>query len=157
LRQKLLFRFLNFWPPYLGMGVKIRRVDLAAHRVEVELGFSFWNKNYVNTQFGGSLYAMCDPFFMLILMEALGPEYIVWDKAAQILFKKPGRSKVRASFHIPEEVIERIREQTRAQYKVEPEFSVDVVDVEGNVIAQVRKTLYVRRKDAVRPPREGQA
>jgi acyl-coenzyme A thioesterase PaaI-like protein len=151
LRQKLLFRFLNVWPPYLGSGVRVRSVELEKHRVEVELTFRFWNKNYVGTQFGGSLYAMCDPFFMLILMEALGEEYIVWDKAAEIQFKKPGKSRVRAVFQIPAHEIERIREQTRSQYKVEPVFSVDVVDPEGVVIAQVRKTLYVRRKDAVRP------
>ena len=150
LRQALLFRLINYWPPYLGSGVKVRRVDLVNHRVDVELAFRFWNKNYVGTQFGGSLYAMCDPFFMLILMEALGPEYIVWDKAAQIFFKKPGKSKVRATFQIPGHVIARIREETRAQYKVEPEFSADIVDLEGNVIAQVKKLLYVRRKDAVK-------
>ncbi len=126
LRQKLLFRFLNLWPPYVGSGVHVRSVDLEKHRVEVELKFRFWNKNYVGTQFGGSLYAMCDPFFMLILMEALGDEYIVWDKAAEIQFKKPGKSRVRAVFHIPHHEIERIREQARTQYKVEPQFSVDV-------------------------------
>jgi hypothetical protein len=100
---------------------------------------------------------MCDPFFMLILMEALGPDYVVWDKSAHIAFKKPGRSKVRATFQVPEAEIARIREQTRTQYKVEPEFSADIVDFEGNLIAQVKKVLHVRRKDAVKPPRQGNA
>lgn len=154
-RQKLMFRFLNFWPPYLGSGVKVRHMDFVKHRIEVELGLSFWNKNYVGTQFGGSLYAMCDPFFMLLLIEGLGPDYIVWDKSARISFLKPGKSRVWARFEIPANVIDGIRTQLKTEYKVEPEFKVDVFDVDNQVIARVEKTLYVRRKDAVRPERAG--
>jgi hypothetical protein len=151
LRQKLMFRYIGLWPPYLGSGIRVTKADLENHRLDVELGFRFWNKNYVGTQFGGSLYAMCDPFFMLLLMEALGPEFIVWDKSAEIHFKKPGRSKVRATFQIPKETVAQLRETLKTEYKVEPEFSVDVTDPDGTVIAQVKKRLYVRRKDAVKP------
>jgi Domain of unknown function (DUF4442) len=89
---------------------------------------------------------MCDPFFMLILINNLGPDYIVWDKAATIRFKKPGKGLVKAVFHIPEETIEEIRVQAEAQGKIEPQFQTVVTDVEGNVIAEVDKLLYVRKK-----------
>ena len=108
----------------------------------------FWNKNYVGTHFGGSLYTMCDPFFMLILINNLGSGYIVWDKAATIRFKKPGTGLVRAVFHIPRERIEEIRFQAEALGKVEPQFQVQVTDSDGNVIAEVDKLLYVRKKKA---------
>jgi hypothetical protein len=118
--------------------------------VDVEMRLRWWNRNYVGTQFGGSLYAMCDPFFMLILMENLGRDYIVWDKGARIAFKKPGRGTVRARFQLTNEQIESIREKLKTEYKVEPEFQAQVVDDDGVVIAEVSKLLYVRRKDAVK-------
>ncbi len=111
----------------------------------------FWNRNYVGTHFGGSLYAMCDPFFMIVLMNNLGPDYIVWDKAATIRFKKPGKGLMKASFHIPAERIAEIRAQADTQGKTEPTFTVSVTDAEGNVIAEVDKLLYVRKKDAGKP------
>ena len=77
----------------------------------------WWNRNYVGTQFGGSLYSMCDPFFMLILVEALGPRYVVWDKAATIRFRRPGRGTVHATFHIPQERIDEIRAAADARRK----------------------------------------
>src|SRR5258708_28389992 len=107
----------------------------------------FWNRNYVGTHFGGSLYAMCDPFFMIILMNTLGPGYIVWDKAATIRFKKPGKGLMKASFHIPAERVAEIRALADSQGKTEPTFSVSVTDVEGNLIAAGDKLLYVRQKE----------
>ena len=93
---------------------------------------------------------MCDPFFMLILMHQLGPDYIVWDKAATIRFKKPGKGTVKAVFHIPEERVAELCAQADANGKVEPTFTVQVTDAEGNVVAEVEKLLYVRKKEARR-------
>lgn len=105
-----------------------------------------FNRNLVGVHFGGSLYAMCDPWFMLILMRLLGRDYIVWDKAASIQFKKPGRGRVKARFYIPSECVEEIRKDADVKGKIEPIFKVNVVDDDGQVIAQVEKLLYVRRK-----------
>ena len=105
-----------------------------------------YNANAVGTHFGGSLYAMCDPWFMLILVRALGDDYIVWDKSAAIRFIRPGRGTVRATFHIPPETIDDIRARADAGEKLEPTFTVDVCDAQGQVVAQVEKLLYVRRK-----------
>jgi acyl-coenzyme A thioesterase PaaI-like protein len=106
------------------------------------------NRNIVGTHFGGSLYAMCDPWFMLILMNALGADYIVWDKSASIRFVKPGRGTVSATFHISQERVDEIRAQVEANKKIEPTFEVDVVGENGELIAHVEKLLYVRKKDA---------
>lgn len=149
--RRLLLRLLNLYPPYLGAGVRVKASpDLRTYEVRMKL--RWWNRNYVNTHFGGSLYSMCDPFFMLMLVDALGRGYIVWDKAATIRFRRPGKGTVRAVFHLSPERVEEIRVAADAGGKVEPVFTVDVVNEEGEVVAEVEKLLYVRRKDAPQAP-----
>ena len=148
LSRNLKFRLINLYPPLIGARIRVVRADAGMTSIDVEMKLTWWNRNIVGTHFGGSLYAMCDPFFMAILMSNLGPDYIVWDKAASIRFLKPGRSHVRAHFEIPPEKIDEIRRQADTQYKIEPEFAVDVVDMNGETVAHVTKLLYVRRKNA---------
>ena len=143
--QKLREKFINFYPPLLGAGIRSRRVD--ERTILVEMKLTAMNRNIVGVHFGGSLYAMCDPWFMLILMRLLGPEYIVWDKTASIKFIQPGRGKVTATFHVPSDRVEEIRQAADGNPKVEPVFTVDVLDTQGQVVAQVEKLLYVRRKE----------
>lgn len=146
-RRGLLDKLINLYPPYLGAGIRVSRPAADSRAYEVRMKLAFYNRNYVGSHFGGSLYSMCDPFYMLILIESLGPGYIVWDKAASIRFRRPGRSTVRARFHIPEERIEEIRRAADAGGTPEPVFTADVVDEEGEVVARVEKRLYVRRKE----------
>ena len=143
-RERLLEKFINIYPPLVGAGIRSRSID--EHTVDVEMNLTVFNRNVVGVHFGGSLYAMCDPWFMLILMRLLGSDYIVWDKAANIQFKRPGRGKVNARFHIPVERVEQIRMDADQAGKIEPTFSVDVLDEQGEVVAHVEKLLYVRRK-----------
>ncbi len=143
---KKLLRRLNLYPPFLGAGIRVRRISEDFRTIDVEMPLRFWNRNYVGTHFGGSLYSMCDPFFMVMLIENLGPDYIVWDKAATIRFKKPGKGVMKATFTLLPEKIEEIRSQADSQVKVEPRFQVVVTDAEGNVVAEVDKLLYVKKK-----------
>ena len=144
MKKRFLLRTINFWPPFLGAGIRVTRLTATASDVEMKL--RFWNRNYVGTHFGGSLYSMTDPFFMLMLIDNLGPDYIVWDKSATIRFKKPGRGKVRAEFRISGEQLEQIRRAVAAQGKTEPTFVVQVKDESGDVVAEVEKIVYVRQK-----------
>jgi hypothetical protein len=109
----------------------------------------FWNSNYVGTHFGGSLYSMCDPFYMIMVLENLGSEYIVWDKSASIRFKKPGKGVVTATFDLTQEQLDEIINATANGEKCEPVFEVLVKDREGDVVCQIEKKLYVKRKDAL--------
>lgn len=143
--QRLRERLINFYPPLLGAGIRVHRIDELTLRAEMKL--TVLNRNIVGVHFGGSLYAMCDPWFMLILMRALGSNYIVWDKSASIQFLQPGRGTVTATFHIPQERVEEIRQQADSGQKVEPVFSVDVLDAGGQAVAHVEKLLYVRKKN----------
>ena len=147
LRQRLKMRLVNLYPPYLGAGIRVAYPKDDAHRIVVRLGLHWWNRNLFGTQFGGSLYAMCDPIFLFIVSKNLGPAYQVWDKAAQIEFKKPGRGRVTATFVVPKEKIEEIRAAADRGEKVEPVFEVDVVADDGGVVAHVTKRLWVRKKE----------
>lgn len=141
--MKTLF---NVWPPFRGAGVRVREIAPDFRSVHVELRMGILNRNYVGTHFGGSLFAMTDPFFMIMMMKNLGPEYLVWDKAGTVRFLKPARGTVTARFQLPEERIAQVRAATQSGEKHEPKFVVEIVDAEGVTVADVEKTLYIRRK-----------
>jgi uncharacterized protein DUF4442 len=147
LKKRNMRLYMNVWPPFLGAGIRVTRLDADWRALDVEMKLRFWNSNYVGTHYGGSLYSMTDPFYMLMLIENLGREYVVWDKAATIRFKKPGVGKMRAEFRLSEEQISGIRESLKTERKVEPVFVVEVRDEGGGVVAEVEKILHVRRKD----------
>jgi len=149
-----LRRWINLWPPFLGMGIRVKHVAPDMKTVDVEMKLHWWNANYVGTQFGGSLFALTDAFYMLMLMANLGRDYIVWDKAASIRYRKPGRGTVRAEFRLSDSQIDDIREKLKTLPKYEPVFSVDVKDDAGVVIAEVEKVIHVRKKQAVEPSRK---
>jgi hypothetical protein len=104
---------------------------------------------------------MTDPFYMLLLIENLGRDYIVWDKAASIRYRRPGRGTVRAEFRLTGAEVDEIREQLEtAPKQIEPKepankepakkidrvFQVRIFDAAGEVVAEVEKVVHVRRK-----------
>jgi hypothetical protein len=137
---------MNFWPPFLGAGIHIDRISKDFLEADVSLKLRFWNRNYVGTQYGGSLYSMTDPFYMLMLIQLLGRDYIVWDKGATIQFKRPGKGKVHAEFRLTHEQVEGFIEELNTKSKIEPVLKVFVKDSEGVVIAEVDKVLYIKKK-----------
>lgn len=145
-RERWLLRLLNLWPPYLGAGVRVRPVP-GRRAVDVSLVLRFWNRNYFGTQFGGSLYSMCDPFLCLLALGGLGGGYVVWDKAAEVRFVRPGRGPVSARFELTAGELAAIRRDADRLGKVEPRFRVEVRDGKGEVVAEIDKLLYVRRKE----------
>jgi len=140
------YKWINFYPPLLGAGIRVLHKQSDEYTIKVQLKLTRLNFNAVGTHFGGSLYAMCDPWFMLILMQHLWRDYIVWDKAASIQFLKPGRGTVTATFYIAPEQIAELRAQADREGKIEPLFNVDVIDEQDEVIAKVEKRLYIRKK-----------
>ena len=149
-RARLLRLGLNLYPAYLGAGIRVRHISPDFRQAQVKMGLHWFNRNYVRTQFGGSLYSMTDPFYMLMLMNLLGRDYIVWDKAAHIDFISPGKGTVYADFQIDDALLADIRARTANGEKYLPELTVAVHDAEGTLVAKVRKTLYVRLKPQAR-------
>jgi acyl-coenzyme A thioesterase PaaI-like protein len=148
---------MNLWPPFLGAGIRVRGIAADWSEAVVELRERLGNRNYVGTHFGGSLFAMTDPFYALLLMHRLGERYLVWDQAARIEFVSPGRGTLTARFAITADLVESIRSQAAAGDKVLPEFDVEIRDRAGALVARVRKTVYVRLKPRFRPGNRGQS
>jgi len=139
-------RLLNWYGPYLGAGIRVDHIADNWQTVTVSMKQYWYNSNAVGTHFGGSIYAMVDPHYMLMLMRILGPDYVVWDKAATIDFVSPGRGKVSAIMTISEEEIARIRQATVQGDKDLPVYQLNITDEMGETVAVVDKTLYIRRK-----------
>jgi acyl-coenzyme A thioesterase PaaI-like protein len=142
-RLRLLF---NLWPPFLLSGVHVTHLSDDFRHARVELRQRWYNRNYVGTHFGGSLFAMTDPFWMILMLRRLGPGYLVWDQAGEIRFDKPGRGTVVAEFRLDDAVVEEVRAAAAGGEKVLRWFETEVRDGEGHVVARVRKQIYVRRK-----------
>ena len=145
-----LRHLLNLWPPFLFSGIHVSASAADFRHARVELRMRPWNRNYVGTHFGGSLFAMTDPFWMLLAMRSLGRDYIVWDKAGAIDFIKPGRGTVHADFDLDDATLDELRSRTRDGDKALHWFETDVIDAAGDVVARMRKQLYIRRKPGAR-------
>ena len=151
LTPRLFRHLINWWPPYRGAGIHVTAIAADWCHVRVELRARRRNRNYLGTHFGGSLYAMADPFYVLMLYHVLGRDYAIWDQSAQIEFLKPGRGVVAAEFHLDRQHVERLRREAADGSKLLPEYVVEIKDAGGEVVARVRKRLYVRLKRDVRP------
>lgn len=145
-----LLKFLgNLWPPYLGSGIRISYVSKDYRHIKVELKRKWYNSNYVGTQFGGSIYSMTDPFYMLMLINNLGKGYTVWDKGAIVNFIKPGRTRLSAEFNIDQDLIDLVKIKTQDGSKYVFDMKVVILDDQKQVIAEVIKTLYVRKRTKI--------
>lgn len=139
-----LFRWaFNVWPCFRGTGARVAFIASDWSEVRVRLPLSWRTRNYVGTIFGGSLYAGVDPFYMLMLIHRLGPDYVVWDKAASIRFRKPGRSTLFATFRVDEAEVAEIRRLLQDQPKVDRAYPVELRDAQGIVHAEVQKVIHI--------------
>jgi len=136
----------NFFPAFRGTGARVTYISGDFREVRVKLPLSWRTRNYVGTIFGGSFYGAVDPHYMIMLIKILGPGYVVWDKAATIRFKKPGRCTLYAHFEISEEEIVTIRRLLETESSIDRVYNVDLTDVAGVVHASVEKTVYIRRE-----------
>lgn len=144
LAPHLLKLRINTYAPYVGAGIKIEHINLDQGLCVVSMGLNALNKNIVGTQFGGSLYSMVDPFYMLMLMHQLGSSYVVWDKSSHIDFVAPGNSKVITRMKIPSTEIITIQELAKDGNAVFRDYQADIFDDEQKLIATVTKTIYIR-------------
>lgn len=150
LSSRTVRRLINLWPPFLFAGIRMVSMSDDCRRAEAELRLRWWNRNAVGTMFGGSLFAMTDPFYPLMLQFNLGPGYIVWMKSASIEFLSPGRTVARARFLLSPETLDEIRAGTVLGKKCEPIFYVDIRDPQDKLIGKVSLTLHVRKSRSIR-------
>ena len=142
---------IRLWGPFLGAGIRIKSITEDYREVVMAMRLRWYNRTRRNitgsrVHYGGSVFSMTDPFYMMMLLKNLGPGYLVWDKAASIEFVKPGQGEVVARFELTEDRIREIEEETRSGRPHYAQFKIDVVDSDGDVVARVDKTVYVRKK-----------
>lgn len=139
-------RAFNFFPAWRGTGARVTYIASDWREMRVELPLSWRTRNYVGTIFGGSLYGAADPWYMIMLIHVLGPDYVVWDKAARVRFLKPGRATLYARFELTEAEIAEIRRLLETAEKTDRVYTVELADAAGVLHAMVEKTVQVRRK-----------
>ncbi|GAB2552531.1 DUF4442 domain-containing protein [Spirosoma aerophilum] len=131
---------------YFGTGGKILFWSSDSREVHLRLRRNLWTYNYVGTIFGGSMFAAADPFYMLMLLRILGKQYVVWDKTGSIRFRKPGRQTLYARFDISDEQLDTIRQAVATHGQTEQRFTLDWVDADGVVHAQIERLCYIADK-----------
>ena len=134
------------YPPYLGTGFRLKTFRSDYRLVEVELKLRWYNANIFGTHFGGSMYAMIDPFYAVMVWRNLGGEYLVWDHSGAIEYKKPGRGVLRARFELNEEALQQIRDEVARNDRYLFERQIDIFDESGEVIAVAFKTIFIGKK-----------
>jgi acyl-coenzyme A thioesterase PaaI-like protein len=150
MRASTFRRLLNLWPPFLVNAIRVQSLSDDYTEAKVVLRLRLWNRNYVKSQFGGNLFAMVDPFWMLLAMHQLGGDYYVWDKAGAIDFVAPGREDVYAHFRLEPTVVDELRAAAAGGEKVLHWFETEVKTASGEIVAVVRKQIYVRLKPRAR-------
>ena len=143
LRTRLERVVFNWWPSYLGTGGRVTHIEDDWSEIRLKLPLSWRTRNIVGTIFGGSLYSAVDPFYMVMLMRRLSEEYVVWDKAASIRFRKPATETLYATFEMSDEEVRSIETALSDRESIDREYTVDLVDSEGVVYATVEKTVHV--------------
>jgi len=146
LRSRLLRWKFNFFPALRGTGARLTYISEDYREVRVKLPLNWRTRNYVGTIYGGSLYGAVDPFYMVMLIHNLGPDYVVWDKAASIRFLKPGRTTLYARFALEEAELDAIKSALADQRSIDRSYRIDLTDAAGTVHASVEKLIYIARK-----------
>ncbi|MBM9545400.1 DUF4442 domain-containing protein [Leptospira sp. 201903074] len=136
---------INLYSPFFGSGIKVIKYEKDKHLIVVQLKMNFFNKGYMGTHFGGSLYSMCDPFYVFLLMKRLGSQYMVWDKRAEIDYIKQNSQSVIAKFEVTESDIDKIKVLLSVQKKIDYTFLINVTDSQGITIATIKKIIYIRK------------
>ena len=145
--QTRLYKWgFNIYPAYRGTGGWITYIASDWREIHVKLPLSWQTRNYVGTIFGGSLYAAVDPFYMIMLIKNLGPDYVVWDKAASIRFKKPGKNTLYARFELSEQELQFIKSELQHTEKLDRHYQVELNDSSGVNHAVVEKTIFIAKK-----------
>ena len=146
LKSKLKRLTFNLFPAIRGTGVWVSFISNDYREIHIRLPLNWRTRNYVGTIFGGSIYASTDPFYMLQLMQILGTKYVVWDKSAQIKFKRPIQKTVYARFLITDEILNEIKENVKNNNTYTIDLPVLLQDKEATIYAEIIKTIYIADK-----------
>jgi acyl-coenzyme A thioesterase PaaI-like protein len=144
--RRFLLRLWNLWPPFFCTGIRVMKKSPDFREIKVRLKLRWWSANYFGTQYGGSIFSMTDPFYAIMLIKNLGPDYIIWDKAAHVRFITPGRTDLFADFVISEEDLQHIKQMIQEEGRARWTKKVEVKNTHGELVAEVERTLSIKPK-----------
>ena len=136
----------NLFPAYRGTGGRVTYISEDWRDVSVKIPLSWRTRNYVGTIYGGSIYGAVDPIYMLMLIRILGPEYVIWDKAASIRFKRPGKSTLYADFALSTAEIDEIKRLAETERSIDRVYNLELKDKNSVVHAFIEKTIYISKR-----------
>lgn len=145
LSLRVFVKLMSIWPPYFGAGIWISYVSKDLRKISVTLRSLPWNLSYRKTHFGGSLYAMTDPFYMIMLQHELGKKFNVWDKSSEVLYIRPATGKIKATFKLSEQRVREIKARLSLEGKVIENFTVDVMS-EETLVCRVTKSIHINKR-----------
>jgi acyl-coenzyme A thioesterase PaaI-like protein len=145
---RLLKFGMNLWPPFRGAGIRVRHIAPDYSQAIVSLRLGFTNRNYFGAHFGGSLYAMTDPFFAILATNRLGRDYTVAHKSGMIDYLEVARGTVTATLNLTDAQIADVMLKTASGQKYLPTFATDIVDDSGRLVARATHMLHIRRRSA---------
>ncbi|MFT4535255.1 MAG: acyl-coenzyme A thioesterase PaaI-like protein [Saprospiraceae bacterium] len=146
---KKLFKYkklINLYPPFLGAGIRLKEYSKEGNSYLVEMKLRWYNRNVAGTHFGGSLYSMCDPFFVFAAYSYFGDDYIIWDKSASIEYVRPSMGTVRALFEIPLDVLKEMKAEVDQEGRKTFHFKTDILDMKNRVVSKINKEIYIKKK-----------
>ncbi len=142
-----IFKYgFNLSPMYRRTTARVIDITDDMKAVKIKVPLSYKNKNYVGAIFGGSMFAATDPIYMIQLMQILGEEYVVWDKAATIHYKRPAKEHLFCEFIFTNDELEAIKKQVKETHEMTIEKTTYLKNSSEQIFAEVIKTLYIAEK-----------
>jgi acyl-coenzyme A thioesterase PaaI-like protein len=150
-----IFKYgFNLSPMYRRSTGKVISVSNDLLTVKIKIPISYKNKNYVGSIFGGSLFSATDPIYMIQLLNILGDNYVVWDKSAEIKYRRPAKKDAFASFIFSWDEIERIKQEVTQKGELDWIKNLQITDDNQTVFCELEKTMYIATKEFYKQKRK---
>ena len=153
--ESKLFKIgFNLSPMYRRSTGRITEVSNDLLKVKIKIPLSYKNRNYVGTIYGGSLYSATDPIYMVQLINILGKDYVVWDKSAEIKYKRPAKKVAFAIFEFTKQEIENIKERVVKEKEFDLVKELTITGPNDEVYCELSKVLYIADKNYFKEKRK---
>lgn len=136
----------NWSPMYRRSTGRLVEVSDDLHYVKIQIKLSWKNRNYAGSLFGGSMLAATDPIYMIQLIQILGDDYVVWDKAVTANYKRPGKGVLSGDFVFSAEEITAIKKKVAENNEMDLIKTMELINAKDEVVAEFSKTIYVAQK-----------
>ena len=147
--SKLLRKVMNFFPPLLVNRIKIIENDSDFMNLNVEVKYSWLNKNLQKAIFGGTIFSAIDPYYAVMYWQIFSTKGIpmeVWIKKVEIRYRKAATSNLEIAFSLTENDIENAIASLMFEDKYEVWHEVNAIDENQEVCTEARILVHIRNR-----------